>query len=339
MGINILYMIALITGISGQDGSYLAEFLLGKGYIVHGIKRRSSSLNTSRIDHIFSNPNLILHYGDLADSSCIESLIREIQPDEVYNLAAMSHVKVSFEIPVYTADIDAIGTVRLLESIRKLDKKVKFYQAGTSEMFGDNIGGILGQDETTTFSPKSPYAISKVFSHFTVKNYRESYGIFAVNGILFNHTSPRRGETFVEQKIIKAALAIVKSKQDCLYLGNLYSYRDFGHSKDYVRAMWQMLQQNTPGDFVIATGSQVNIKDLTSTIFAKVGLPLIWSGRGLDECGSNSGRILVRVDKKYFRPSEVNSLLGNATKAKYILGWKPEYTLDMILDEMIQESS
>jgi GDPmannose 4,6-dehydratase len=334
---------ALITGISGQDGSYLTELLLEKGYKVHGIIRRSSLINTKRLDHLYRNPDLFLHYGDLSDSCLINKLITEIKPDEIYNLAAQSHVAVSFDIPEYTTDIDATGTLRLLEAIKNNNKNIKFYQASTSELYG----GIYDkpQNEDTPFNPRSPYAIAKQYAFWITKNYRESYNIFAVNGILFNHTSPRRGETFVEQKIVKGAVAILKGKQKCLNLGNIYSYRDYGHAADYTYAMWLMLQQEIPEDYVIATGNKYMIKDIISLVFSKLNIPLEWSGEGIDEIGTvkNSkidnfdGKVVVKIDSKYFRPSEVNELIGDSTKAKEKLNWEPSYTFDMIIEEMIKK--
>lgn len=335
---------ALITGINGQDGSYLAELLLEKGYIVHGIIRRISNINTKRLDSIYKNPNLVLSYGDLSDSSFINKIINEILPDEVYNLGAMSHVAVSFENPEYTTDIDGTGTLRLLEAIKNSKNNIKFYQAGTSELYG----GVYDkpQNEDTPFNPRSPYAIAKLYAYWITKNYRESYNIFAVNGLLFNHTSPRRGETFVEQKIVKGAVSIFKRKQDCLYLGNIYSYRDYGHAKDYVRAMWMMLNQDTPEDYVICTGEKYLIKDIVILVFSKLGLPIEWYGEGVDEyakilptCNYKDMRnkVVVRINKKYFRPSEVDSLVGDCSKAKRKLGWKPEYLFDEIIDEMLKE--
>ena len=326
---------ALITGISGMDGSYLAEFLLKKKYIVHGIIRRSSSINTKRLNNIYGNPNLKLHYGDLTDTSLICKIINDIEPDEIYNLGAMSHVAVSFEIPEYTSDVDGIGTLRILECIKNNKKKIKFYQASTSELYG----GVYDkpQNEDTPFNPRSPYAIAKQYAFWITKNYRESYNIFAVNGILFNHTSSRRGETFVEQKIVKAAIAISKNNQDELKLGNIYSYRDFGHSIDYINAMWLMLQHDIPEDFVIATGEKYMIKDIVNMVFHKLGMELVWEGEGINEIAKikDTDRIVVRIDEKYFRPSEVESLIGDSTKARTKLGWAPKYTFEDILDEMI----
>jgi GDPmannose 4,6-dehydratase len=329
--------IALITGISGMDGSYLAEFLLEKNYIVHGIIRRSSSINTKRLNNIYDDPNLKLHYGDLSDTSMICKIINEIEPDEIYNLGAMSHVAVSFEIPEYTTDIDAVGTLRILECIKNNKKKIRFYQASTSELYG----GIYDkpQNEDTPFYPRSPYAVAKQYSYWITKNYRESYNMFAVNGILFNHTSPRRGETFVEQKIVKAAVAILKNKQDVLKLGNIYSYRDYGHSKDYINAMWLMLQHNVPEDFVIATGEKYLIKDIITIVFSKLGMNISWEGDGINEIAKikDNGKIVVKIDSKYFRPCEVDTLIGDPTKAKQVLNWKPIYTFDDIINEMLQE--
>ena len=334
--------IALITGISGMDGSFLAEFLLEKDYIVHGIIRRSSSINTKRLDDIYNNENLHLHYGDLSDSSLINKIINDIKPDEIYNLGAMSHVAVSFQNPEYTTDIDGLGTLRILEAIKNSDKKIKFYQAGTSELYG----GIYDkpQNEDTPFNPHSPYAVAKLYAYWITKNYREAYNIFAVNGILFNHTSYRRGETFVEQKIVKGAVAILKKKQSCLYLGNIYSYRDYGHSKDYVNAMWLMLQYDKPEDFVIATGKKYMIKDIITLVFQKLNMPLEWSGEGVDEIAKISkqskyenmiGKNVVKINPKYFRPQDVESLVGDPKKAMEKLNWKPKYTFDDIIDEMI----
>lgn len=342
---------ALITGIAGQDGSYLAELLLSKGYIVHGIVRRSSSINTHRVDHIYKDPHtenlrFFLHYGDMSDLGSIENIVQKVQPDEIYNLAAMSHVRVSFEIPEYTGDIDGLGTLRILEGIRKLNKKVKFYQAGTSEMYG----GVYekAQNESTPFYPRSPYSVAKLYAHWITKNYREAYNMFAVNGILFNHTSPRRGETFVEQKIVKGAVAILKNKQDCLYLGNIYSYRDIGHSKDFVTAMWLMLQQDEPEDFVIASGEKIAIKEIVNKVFNKVFQKLgsscytenilEWHNENdiLSEYANIGDKTVIKIDERYFRPTEVDTLLGDSSKAREKLKWKPTYTLESILDEMIK---
>ena len=329
--------ISLITGISGMDGSYLAEFLLEKNYIVHGIIRRSSSINTKRLNNIYGHPNLKLHYGDLSDTSVICKVINEIEPDEIYNLGAMSHVSVSFEIPEYTTDIDAVGTLRILECIKNNKKKIKFYQASTSELYG----GVYDkpQNEDTPFHPRSPYAVAKQYAYWITKNYRESYNMFAVNGILFNHTSPRRGETFVEQKIVKGAVAILKNKQDVLKLGNIYSYRDYGHSKDYINAMWLMLQHNVPEDFVIATGKKYLIKDIITIVFSKLGMNISWEGDGINEIAKikDNGKIVDKIDPKYIRPSEVDTLIGDPTKAKEVLNWNPIYMFDDIITEMIQE--
>ena len=334
-------MIAFITGCTGQDGSYLCELLLQKGYIVHGLIRRSSNINTQRIDHIYKDPHEIekkffLYYGDLSDSCCLERLIREIQPDEVYNLAAMSHVRVSFDSPEYTGNIDGLGTLRLLEACRNQEKKIKFYQAGTSEMYG----GVYDkpQNESTPFYPRSPYAVAKLYSHWIVKNYREAYNMYAVNGVLFNHTSPRRGETFVEQKIVQAAVAISQGRQKCLYLGNIYSYRDFGHAKDFVNAMWMMLQQENPDDYVISSGEKYLIKDIVNKVFKMVGLEIQWFETGDKEYASVDDNIIIRIDPRYYRPSEVDSLHGDSTEARKKLGWKPLHDLDSILNEMVTEA-
>ena len=343
--------IALITGICGQDGSYLAEFLLEKNYIVHGIIRRSSQINTKRLDSIYKDPHntksrLFLHYGDMSDTSSIESILTKVKPDEVYNLAAMSHVRVSFDIPEYTSDVDGIGVLRILECIKNLEKnlnkKIKFYQAGTSELYG----GIYNekQNEDTPFNPRSPYAVAKLYGYWITKNYREAYNLFAVNGILFNHTSPRRGETFVEKKIVRAAVAISKKQQDCLYLGNIYSYRDFGHAKDFVKAMWLMLQNYIPKDYVIASGEKIMIKDIVNMVFNKLNLPIKWFGEGdceiaviNENCSIlEPGKVVVKIDPKYFRPTEVDSLIGDASKAIRELNWNYEYTFEDIIDEMIE---
>jgi GDPmannose 4,6-dehydratase len=330
---------AFIAGVSGQDGSYLAELLLEKGYRVHGLIRRASTINTSRLNHLRNDPRygqdlLVLHFGDLSDASALIRLVKDIQPDEIYNLAAMSHVKVSFETPEYTGDIDGIGTLRLLEAIRFLDKPTKFYQAGTSELYGSNSGEI--QNESTPFYPRSPYAVAKLYSYWITKNYRESYNIFASNGILFNHCSPRRGATFVEAKIAKAAVAIRNKTQECLFLGNIYSKRDYGHAKDYVRAMWLMLQHSIPDDFVVATGQAYLIKDVINKIFELVDIPLTWHGYGLQEHATSlSGNTVVRIDPKYFRPAEVDYLCGDSSKIRETLGWKPSYTFNDILSELV----
>jgi GDPmannose 4,6-dehydratase len=331
---------AFITGISGQDGSYLAELLLEKGYRVHGLIRRASTINTNRLNHLRDDPRygqdlLVLHFGDLSDASALIRLVKDIQPDEIYNLAAMSHVKVSFETPEYTGDIDGLGTLRILEAIRFLDKPTKFYQAGTSELYGSNSGEI--QNESTPFYPRSPYAAAKLYSYWITKNYRESYNMFASNGILFNHCSPRRGPTFVEAKIAKAAVAIRNNTQKCLFLGNIYSKRDYGHAKDYVRAMWLMLQHSIPDDFVVATGQAYLIKDVINKIFELVDIPLTWHGEGLQEhATSPSGDTVVRIDPKYFRPAEVDYLCGDSSKIRDTLGWEPNYTFNDILSELVE---
>ena len=330
--------VALITGITGQDGSYLCEFLLEKGYIVHGIIRRSSCFNTGRINHLCNNPNLILHYGDLTDSSSLNSILAKVQPDEIYNLAAQSHVKVSFEMPEYTGDVDAIGTLRLLDAIRLagLTKKVKFYQASTSELYG----GIYthAATEETPFYPKSPYAVAKQFGYWIVINYREAYNIHACNGILFNHESPRRGSTFVTRKITRAIARIITGKQKILYLGNLDAMRDWGHAKDYIKAMWLMLQQDHPEDFVIATNETHSVREFVEKAFAVIGIKIAWRGSGLDEVGYNieTGEEIIKIDTKYFRPTDVEYLLGDASKAKEKLGWSPEITFDALVKEMVE---
>jgi len=344
--------VALITGITGQDGSYLAELLLEKGYEVHGIKRRASSLNTDRIDHIYQdphspNPKLHLHYGDLTDASNLTRILQEIQPDEVYNLGAQSHVAVSFEAPEYTADVDAIGTLRLLEAIRflGLEKKTRFYQASTSELFGEVKE--TPQSETTPFHPRSPYGVAKLYAYWITTNYRESYDIFACNGILFNHESPRRGETFVTRKITRGLANISQGIQKCLHLGNMDALRDWGHAKDYVRMQWMMLQQDQPDDFVIATGNQISVREFVRISALELGIELEFSGVGIDEVaivksltGDDTkalsvGDVIVKVDKRYFRPAEVETLLGDPTKAKEILGWVPEITVEEMCAEMV----
>ncbi len=336
--------VALITGITGQDGSYLAELLLEKGYEVHGMKRRASSFNTSRIDHLYQdthNKNLKfkLHYGDLTDSTNLIRLIQEIQPDEIYNLAAQSHVKVSFDCPEYTANADGLGTLRILEAIRicKLEKKTKFYQASTSELYG--LVQETPQKETTPFYPRSPYACAKIYGYWITVNYREGYDIFACNGILFNHESPRRGETFVTRKITRSAVRIKLGMEEKLYLGNLDSKRDWGHAKDYVEGMWLVLQQEQPEDFVLATGVTTTIRDFCEMTFKELGVELEWCGHGVDEKGIDkaTGEVLIEVDPKYFRPTEVDLLLGDATKAQQKLGWKPKYDLPMLVKEMVEE--
>jgi len=342
--------VALITGITGQDGSYLAEFLLEKNYIVHGIKRRSSSFNTERIDHLYQdphkdNPKLILHYGDLIDSTNLIRIIKEVEPDEIYNLAAQSHVAVSFETPEYTANCDALGTLRILEAIRilGLEKKTKIYQASTSELFG-NVSD-WPQNEKTPFNPQSPYGVAKLYSYWIIKNYRDSYGIFACNGILFNHESPRRGETFVTRKITRGLVSINYGLENCLYLGNLNAIRDWGHAKDFIEMQWLMLQQNQPDDYVIATGKHYSIKDFTEMVACQLGWKskeykkaIIWKGEGLDEVGirSDTNEIVIRVDKRYFRPLEVQRLLGDSSKAKLKLGWNPSITIEQIVSEMVE---
>ena len=335
--------IALITGITGQDGAYLAEFLLAKGYTVHGIKRRASSFNTDRIDHLYQDPHeqnvrLKLHYGDLTDSTNLIRIIQEIQPDEIYNLAAQSHVAVSFETPEYTANSDAVGTLRILEAIRilGLEKKTRFYQASTSEMFGKVQE--IPQRETTPFYPRSPYGAAKVYAYWITVNYREAYGLFACNGILFNHESPMRGETFVSRKITRALTRIKVGLQEALHLGNLDSRRDWGHARDYVRAQWLMLQQEVPEDFVIATGKQFSVRDFVVAAGSLLAMKIEWQGEGVDEVGIDTatGRKLVRVDPRYFWPTEVETLLGDATKAKNKLGWTAEVTFSELVAEMVE---
>ncbi len=334
---------ALITGITGQDGSYLAEFLLAKGYQVHGIKRRTSLFNTARIDHLYQDPHtehqkLLLHYGDLTDTSSLIRVIQQVQPDELYNLAAQSHVKVSFEEPEYTANSDAIGTLRLLEAIRTLglQSKTRFYQASTSEMFG--LVREMPQRETTPFYPRSPYGVAKLYAYWITVNYRESYGIHASNGILFNHESSRRGETFVTRKITRALARIKVGLQDKLYLGNLDAKRDWGHARDYVEVMWLMLQQETPQDYVIATGHQYSVRDFVERAAEPLGMQLHWKGEGAEEQGIDAeGRVIVEVDPRYFRPAEVETLLGDASKAHRELGWKPRVTFAELVSEMVTE--
>ena len=335
---------ALITGITGQDGSYLAELLLEKGYEVHGMKRRASSFNTSRIDHLYQdshdkNARLKLHYGDLTDSSNILSLIKKIEPDEVYNLAAQSHVKVSWDCPEYTADADALGTLRLLEAIRScgLEKKTRFYQASTSELFG--LVQETPQRETTPFYPRSPYAVAKLYGYWITVNYRESFGMYACNGILFNHESPRRGETFVTRKITRAAVRIKLGMEDRLYLGNIDAKRDWGHARDYVEGMWRILQQDKPEDFVLATGVTTTIRKFCEMTFRELGMEIEWQGHGVDEKGidRNTGKVLIEIDPRYFRPAEVDLLLGDASKAKAKLGWQPKYDLEALCREMVKE--
>ena len=328
---------ALITGITGQDGSYLAELLLEKGYEVHGIVRRSSLINTHRIDHIYDNPNLTLHYGDLTDATNIISVIKKTEPDEIYNLGAQSHVKVSFETPEYTGNVDGLGTLRVLEAVRLLgmEDKVRIYQASTSELYGKVQE--TPQTETTPFYPRSPYGVAKLYGFWIVKNYRESYGMHASSGILFNHESPRRGETFVTRKITRGLSRISVGLQDCLYLGNLDAKRDWGHAKDYARAMWLMLQQDEPDDYVIATGEQYTVREFVNRASNYFGMKIEWMGEGMDEVGYdwNTKRPVVKVSDKYFRPAEVESLLGDATKAKEKLGWEPEISFKELIEDMV----
>ncbi|HAD05165.1 MAG: GDP-mannose 4,6-dehydratase [Desulfuromonadales bacterium GWD2_61_12] len=344
--------VALITGITGQDGAYLAEFLLKKGYIVHGVKRRSSLFNTDRIDHLYQDPhvehrNFVLHYGDLTDSTNLIRIIQQVQPDEIYNLAAMSHVAVSFETPEYTANADGIGTLRILEAIRilGLEKKTRFYQASTSELYG--MVQEIPQKETTPFYPRSPYGVAKLYAYWITVNYREAYGLYACNGILFNHESPVRGETFVTRKITRALARISLGLQDCLFLGNLGALRDWGHARDYVEMQWLMLQQEQPEDFVIATGKQISVRQFVEIAARTLGIELSWSGDGVDEIGTvvsvdpsrittslQPGTVLVRVDPRYFRPTEVETLLGDPSKAKEKLGWVPKVTVEELAQEM-----
>ena len=348
--------VALITGITGQDGSYLAELLLAKGYVVHGIKRRSSQLNTDRIDHLYQDPhvdnrNLILHYGDLSDASNLTRIVRESEPDEIYNLGAQSHVAVSFDLPEYTADVDGLGTLRLLEAIRflGLEKKTRFYQASTSELYG--LIEESPQTEKTPFHPRSPYGVAKLYAYWITVNYREAYGMYACNGILFNHESERRGETFVTRKITRGLAGIVTGLQAELYLGNLNAKRDWGHARDYVEMQWRMLQQETPQDYVIATGRQISVRDFVIAAAGKLGVTLKWQGEGVDEVGIvesvestalmvdelqvNVGDTIIRVDPTYYRPAEVETLLGDPTKAHKALGWKPTTTLEEMVQEMV----
>ena len=333
---------ALIFGITGQDGSYLAEILLKKNYIVHGVKRRSSSMNTSRVDHIYQDPHdknykFRLHYGDITDSSSVSSVIEKTKPNEIYNLAAQSHVAVSFEVPEYTANADALGALRILEAIKfhKLEKKTKFYQAGTSEMYGKVQK--VPQDEKTQFYPLSPYGVAKLYAHWITKNYREAYKIFACNGILFNHESPRRGETFVTKKIVSALCKIKEGKQKKLFLGNLNAKRDWGHARDYCYAMWKILQQKKPDDYVIATGIQYSIKQFINITAKKLKMKIKWKGKGFNEKGFNEkGYPIIQCDKNYFRPLDVNTLLGNSKKARRNLKWKPRENIDSLIEEMIK---
>lgn len=344
--------VALISGITGQDGAYLAELLLSKGYIVHGIKRRASSLNTERIDHLFKDPHVegrrfILHYGDLSDSTNLVRIVQEVQPDEIYNLGAMSHVKVSFESPEYTANVDGIGPLRLLEAIRLLglEKKTKFYQASTSELYG--LVQEVPQNEKTPFYPRSPYGVAKLYAYWIVVNYREAYGIFACNGILFNHESPLRGETFVTRKVTRAVAKIGLGLQDCLFVGNLDAKRDWGHAKDYVYGMYLMMQQETPEDFVLATGITTKVRDLVTMAFMEIGIELGFEGNGSTEIGKvvacnnpdyqvEIGKVVLKVDPNYYRPTEVDLLIGDPTKARTKLGWKHKYNLKELVSEMVQ---
>jgi GDPmannose 4,6-dehydratase len=350
--------VALITGITGQDGSYLAEFLLEKGYEVHGIKRRASLFNTERVDHIYQDVHeadvrFMMHYGDLSDTSNLVRIINEVQPDEVYNLGAQSHVAVSFESPEYTADVDAIGTLRLLEAIRflGLEKKTRFYQASTSELYG--LVQETPQKETTPFYPRSPYAVAKLYAYWITVNYREAYGMFACNGILFNHESKRRGETFVTRKITRELAHIAQGLSDCLYLGNMDALRDWGHAKDYVRMQWMMLQQDEPQDYVIATGNQYSVREFVERAAARLGITIRWEGKGIEEVGIvdklegenvelrvpaiQEGDTIVRVDPRYFRPAEVETLLGDASKARAELGWETEISFEELVDEMVEQ--
>ena len=345
--------VALITGITGQDGSYLAEFLLEKGYVVHGIRRRSSSFNTKRIDHLYQDPHvegarLFLHYGDLTDTSNIVRIVQETQPDEIYNLGAQSHVAVSFESPEYTADVDGMGALRILEAIRilGLEKKTRFYQASTSELYG--LVQETPQKETTPFYPRSPYAVAKMYAYWITLNYREAYGIYACNGILFNHESPRRGETFVTRKVTRGLANISQGLEDCMYMGNIDALRDWGHAKDYVRMQWLMLQQDHPEDFVIATGVQYSVRQFIEKTAAALGMQMSWEGEGVNEVGywtpihssgsssQTSSEPVVRIDSRYYRPTEVETLLGDPSKAKNKLGWVPEVTLDEMVVEMVK---
>lgn len=334
--------IALITGVTGQDGAYLAELLLNKNYEVHGIKRRASSFNTSRIDHLYKDKhkedvNFFLHYGDLTDSTNLIRIIQEVQPHEIYNLGAQSHVKVSFEVPEYTANSDAIGTLRILEAIRilKMENKVKFYQASTSELYGKSQE--IPQTETTPFYPRSPYGVAKLYAFWIVKNYREAYGMFACNGILFNHESPLRGETFVTRKITRAASKIKLGLQEKLYLGNLNAQRDWGHAKDYVEGMWRMLQHDKPEDFVLATGKTTTIREFCNLSFKELGIEIKWEGEGENEVGidQSSNKVIISIDNNYYRPTEVDLLIGDASKAKKLLSWTPKYDLESLVKEMV----
>lgn len=331
---------ALITGITGQDGSYLAEFLLEKGYEVHGVIRRASTFNTHRIDHLYKDRHnkdvrMFLHYGDMTDSSNLNRLLERIEPDEIYNLAAQSHVKVSFEVPEYTAEVDAVGTLRFLDAIKDTGLKTKFYQASTSELYG--LVQEIPQTEKTPFYPRSPYGVAKLYAYWITVNYREAYGIFACNGILFNHESPRRGETFVTRKITMAAARIKAGLQDKLYLGNLHAKRDWGYAPEYVEGMWLMLQHHTPEDFVLATGQTHTVREFATKAFAELGINIEWTGEGVDEKGidSSTGRVMVEVDPNYYRPTEVDLLVGDATKAKKLLGWEPKVSFDELVRIMV----
>ena len=335
---------ALIFGVTGQDGSYLSEFLLKKGYEVHGVKRRSSSINTQRIDHIYQDPheklrNFFLHYGDITDSTVVSKLIKEISPHEIYNLAAQSHVAVSFEVPEYTANADALGTLRILEAIKfnNLIKRTKFYQAGTSEMYGEVREKI--QNEKTPFNPISPYGVAKQYAHWITINYRKAYDIFASNGILFNHESSRRGETFVTKKIVSALFKIKNNKQKKLFLGNIYAKRDWGHAKDYCEAMWKILQYKKPDDFVIATGKQYSIKEFIEIVSSQLGMKIIWKGKGINEKGYWKNKKIIECDRKYFRPLDVENLIGDASKAKKLLKWKPKINIKNLVKEMINSET
>ena len=327
--------IALIFGVTGQDGSYLTELLLKKKYIVHGVKRRSSLINTSRVDKFFyDNKDFKLHYGDVTDAVSIFTIIKKLKPDEIYNLAAQSHVKVSFEIPLYTADVDALGSLRILEAIKLTNKKIKYYQASSSEMFGNS--GKKIQDENTKFNPQSVYGVSKVFSFYVTKNYREAYNMYACNGILFNHESSRRCETFVTKKIVQGLVNIKKNKQKKLILGNLYSIRDWGHAKDFVLAMWKIMQMNKPDDYVISTNKQFSVKKFTELVAKKLDMKIIWRGKGLKEKGYVNNKETIIIDKKYFRPTDVNQLRGNFKKAKKQLKWEPKHDINFLIDEMLE---
>jgi GDPmannose 4,6-dehydratase len=332
--------IALIFGITGQDGAYLAKFLLQKNYLVHGVKRKSSLFNTERIDNIYKDPhdksNFFLHYGDISDSLSVLKIVSQVKPDEIYNLAAQSHVGVSFEVPEYTANVDGLGALRILDSIKtlNLEKKVKFYQAGTSEMFGLSSPP---QNEKTKFYPRSPYGVAKLYAHWITVNYREAYNIFACNGILFNHESPLRGETFVTKKIVTALCNIAKTGSGNLYLGNLYAKRDWGHAADYVVALWKMLQQKKPKDYVISSGKQYSVKYFIYLVAQELGIKIIWKGKNMNEKGYLNNKEIISIDKKYFRPAEVNSLLGNSSKARKELKWKPHYDIDSLVKEMVTE--